>query len=97
MLEAFEGGEPTRIVRPETGPAKSRQLNEAKASALHLEASARAAFWEQSQKAPSSFWAASSQLLVVTAFPILGRKTEGKKWEEESGAKPREGLRRRCR
>lgn len=30
MLEAFEGGEPTRIVRPETGPVKSRQLNEAK-------------------------------------------------------------------
>lgn len=43
VLEAFEEGEPTRIVRPETGPAKSRQLNEAIASALCLEASARAA------------------------------------------------------
>jgi len=70
-----------------------------------LEASARAAFWEQSQKAPSSLWAASSQLLDVTVFPALvkGRPKkpekpdQEKKWEEESGAKPREGLRRRCR
>lgn len=102
MLEAFEEGEPTRIVRPETGPAKSGQLNEAKASALYLEVSARAA-----QKTPSQtwgallsfryrIWAASSQLLDVTAFPEAQLKSWGKTREEESGAKPREGLRRRC-
>lgn len=44
-------------------------------------------------------------MLDVTAFPALekGRPkkpekpSQEKKWEEESGAKPREGLRRRCR
>lgn len=89
MFEAFEGGEPTRVVRPETGPAKSRQLNEANASALHLEASARAAFWEQSQKAPSSLWAASSQLLDVTAFPVLSRKIEEKNGQKSQGRRKR--------
>lgn len=56
-------------------------------------------------KLPTSLWAASSQLLDVTAFPALekGRPkkpekpSQEKKWEEEGGAKPREGLRRRCR
>jgi len=45
---------------------------------------------------PISLWAASSQLLDVTVFPMASQKL-GKTWEQESGAKPREGLRRRCR
>jgi hypothetical protein len=48
-------------------------------------------------KLPTSHWAASSQLLDVTAFPQGPAERQGKNREKESGAKPREGLRRRCR
>jgi len=54
VLEAFEGGEPSRIVflapdqKSGLGPAKSGQQNGAHAKALHLEASTHAAFFSQS-------------------------------------------------
>lgn len=54
VLEAFEGGEPSRIVflapdqKSGRGPAKSGQQNGAHAKALHLEASTHAAFLSQS-------------------------------------------------
>jgi len=54
VLEAFEGGEPSRIVflvpdqKSARGPAKSGQQNGAHAKALHLEASTHAAFLSQS-------------------------------------------------
>jgi hypothetical protein len=54
VLEAFEGGEPSRIVflvpdqKSGLGPAKSGQQNGAHAKALHLEASTHAAFFSES-------------------------------------------------
>lgn len=58
----------------------------------------------QRDEIPTSLWAASSQLLDVTAFPNwqkAGFKT-GKTWpgkigKKKAALKPREGLRRRCR
>jgi len=57
------------------------------ASVLHLEASARAASRENSREAPSSLWAASSQLLDVTVFPALTQGAGLKTGESWSGKK----------
>lgn len=64
-------GSPRASFSRRRGLPKAGSRTKHHASALRLEASARAAFWEKSRKAPSSLWAASSQLLDVTAFPVL--------------------------
>lgn len=91
-------GSPRASFSRRRGLPKAGSRTKHHASALHLEASARAAFREKSREAPSSLWAASSQLLDVTAFPALekgrpknrrnpARKKSGKKKAAQSLAR----------
>lgn len=85
-------GSPRASFSRRRGLPKAGSRTKHPASALHLEASARAAFREMSRKrlsreAPSSLWAASSQLLDVTVFPALTQGAGLKTGESWSGKK----------
>jgi len=95
VLEAFEGGEPSRIVflapdqKSGRGPAKSGQQNGAHAKALHLEASTHAAFFSQSnldvtfeqsnQRKKSSVIVLGGEPAVARRHRFPGPKTQIKK------------------